>query len=507
MHAPQPRSAYCSPGNRRGAATAGRGRERARGAGLFLAVVLTAFPAAAADKEFRAGAATANITPPLGELVVGGFNPVPADEVHDELHVRAIVLDDGRTKLAIALCDNVGISRDVFDAAKARVAETLGIPAAQQLYAATHTHSATSARTPNVAGVGLELSDYQKFVVARIADAVRLAHKRLAPAAIGWGSVQEQQHLFNRRWFVVEELERRNPFGGVDQVRMNPGGGATLIRQAGPVDPQVSILSLRHADGRPLAVLANYSLHYVGGVPARTISADYFAVFAEELAELLGEGQRDSRFVGILSNGTSGDVNNIDFASRPPARPPFEKMREVGRQLAQRVAGTLPQIDHQDWVELAARASELELAVRKPSPEMQRTMQEVLAKPEAAERYHPQERVYAERLRAQLEAPETIQVPLQVLRIGELAIFAIPFEVFTETGLELKQRSPTAASFTIELANGSFGYLPTPAQHAVGGYETWLGTNKVEIPASEKIVEQLLEPLEPLRPAPGPSGR
>ena len=67
---------------------------------------------------FRAGAATSNITPPLGELIVGGWQPIPATHIHDELHARCLVMDDGEVKLAIVLCDNVGIPQDVFDLAK-----------------------------------------------------------------------------------------------------------------------------------------------------------------------------------------------------------------------------------------------------------------------------------------------------------------------------------------------------------------------------------------------------
>lgn len=44
----------------------------------------------------------------------------------------------------------------------------------------------------------------------------------------------------------------------------------------------------------------------------------------------------------------------------------------------------------------------------------------------------------------------------------------------------------------IELANGSYGYLPTPKQHKSGGYETWLGTNRVEEESSTKIVPKLM---------------
>ena len=92
-----------------------------------------------------------------------------------------------------------------------------------------------------------------------------------------------------------------------------------------------------------------------------------------------------------------------------------------------------------------------------------------------------------------MESPDTVRVVLQSVRIGALGIFAIPFEVFSEIGLELKARRPFKPSFTMELANGGYGYLPTPEQHELGGYETWLGTNKVEVQASVKIVNTLLE--------------
>jgi hypothetical protein len=82
---------------------------------------------------------------------------------------------------------------------------------------------------------------------------------------------------------------------------------------------------------------------------------------------------------------------------------------------------------------------------------------------------------------------------MQTFGIGDLGVAAIPFEVFTEIGLEIKAKSPFKSSFTIELANGSYGYLPTPEQHQMGGYETWLGTNRVETVASRKIVTEILK--------------
>src|SRR5262245_21831412 len=94
-----------------------------------------AFAQADRPKVFRAGAATSNITPPVGEPIVGGWDSPPATHVHDELHARCLVLDDGSTKLAFAICDNVGIAREVFDAAKAMVEKETGIPEGHLLLA------------------------------------------------------------------------------------------------------------------------------------------------------------------------------------------------------------------------------------------------------------------------------------------------------------------------------------------------------------------------------------
>jgi len=69
-----------------------------------------------------------------------------------------------------------------------------------------------------------------------------------------------------------------DPFGGqTDHVRMDPPrASGDLLKPAGPVDPELTIVSVQHADGRPLALLANYGLHYVGGyervTSARTTS-------------------------------------------------------------------------------------------------------------------------------------------------------------------------------------------------------------------------------------------
>lgn len=458
-------------------------------------LLLGTAPLRAADKVFQAGAATSNITPPLGELIVGNWVPVPAQHIHDELFARCLVLDDGATKLAIVLCDNVGIPQQVFDEAKAKVEEATGIPASHQLMAATHTHSATTARGKSKMLAQAELTDYQKFIVQRIADGVRRATNQLEPAMIGWGSAEEPSEVFNRRWYMKDSAHTTNPFGGVDRVRMNPPrGSAALDRPAGPTDPEVSFISVQSTEGKPIALLANYSLHYVGGVPNGEVSGDYFAYFGKFIEEKLGAGDQSPAFVGMLSNGTSGDVNNINFQDKNPKRyGPYEKMQEVADKVATKVAAANEKITFHEWAPLAAAATALPLQVRKPTEEMKKHFAAVKAKAEGEPTQHRREMIYAERIDNLKDAPDSVDVPLQVLRIGDLGITAIPFETFTETGLEIKSRSPFKDAFTIELANGSFGYLPTPEQHRLGGYETWLGTNYVEEKATVKIVDTLMK--------------
>ncbi len=444
------------------------------------------------DRPFRAGAATSNITPPLGEPIVGGWSPFPATYVHDELHARCLALDDGATRVVFVVCDNVGIPREVLDRARRWIDAETDVDPSNVLMCATHTHSATSARGKSPLG-GDELSEYSRFLARRIADGVRRALDHLEPARIAWGSARAPEHVFNRRWRMKPGPELDNPFGGTDRVRMNPPRNhPNLIEPAGPTDPEVSFISVRSREGRPIALLANYSLHYVGGVPGGHVSADYFAIFADRLQQLLGADRQTPPFVGIMTNGTSGDINNIDFRGKGGRLPPYEKMRLVAWDVAEKVIEASVSLTYHDSVTLAARMRELELGVRKPSPELLERARQILARPPEARQRHPRERIYAERTIRMSEAPDRVSVPIQVVRIGDLGIAAVPFEVFVETGLEIKRRSPFARSFTISLANGSFGYLPTPEHHDLGGYETWLGTSRVEREASRAITEAVV---------------
>jgi hypothetical protein len=173
-------------------------------------------------------------------------------------------------------------------------------------------------------------------------------------------------------------------------------------------------------------------------------------------------------------------------------------MERVANRVAAAVYQGLQHLEYRDWVPLDMAQRVLTLETRRPSAEQVAWAREVMARPEGAPAQHPRERIYAERTLQRAEVPPQIEVVLQAVRIGDLAISTFPFETFAEIGLELKSKSPFAQTFTISLANGSEGYLPTARHHALGGYETWLGTNRVEVDAARKMTDALLAMLTDL---------
>ena len=463
-------------------------------------VALNAQPVSGSTRVFKAGAATSNITPKIGSSINGNLQDARVRNIHDDTHVRAIVLDDGTTRLAIAVADLCMIPREILDAAKVRASQFTSIPVTNMLMSATHTHTGGTACSVFQSDPDPE---YQKFLTERIADAVIRANENRVPARIGWGAGNVPGQVFNRRWKMKPGKPLTNPFGTTDQVKMNPGvGNPDNIEPAGPTDPEVSVVSLQTRDGKPVALLANYSLHYVGGNGPGEVSADYYGMFADRMKQLVGSGAGEAPFVAMMSNGTSGDVNNINWkGGKSEPLPPYGKMRQVANEIADEVNNVLREIKYQDWVPLSSRQKEISLGVRKPSPEELVKARLILEKAKEPV-LKAMDEIYARETVLMNDYPDQVRLILQALSIGDLAIAAVPCEVFAEIGLEIKKKSPFKPTFSISLANGYNGYLPTPAQHRLGGYETWRARSSyLEVGASPKITSTLFDLLNQLNSA------
>lgn len=431
--------------------------------------------AQSAHASIKAGANVTDITPPAVQFpisVTGSLVDRSVEKTDEKIHCRTIALASGGTTVTFTLVDSCVILREVMDAAKHLAAEQTGIPVENMTIAATHSHSAPTVTpifqsSPSVA--------YQIFLPRKIAESIAAAYAKMEPAEAGWAVGKDPAQVFNRRWLANEPYQ--NPFGEMDTVRMNPGynkGGGKVSKPAAPVDPDVSVLAIRSAgkNKRPIALLANYSLHYVGNVPLNSagkpqLSGDYFARFADVMKEKIAAGNGD--FVAIMSNGTSGDINNVNYGGPPPEKPaqPGGQMMAVARSVGDAAFKAYQTVQYQADLPIFVAARELQLGVRKADEAGLKRAHEILSSPQKLVNgdFTAYDAVYARETLHLREYPDTVPVRLQSIRIGDLCINTTPTETFVEIGLELKQASPFEASFTIELANGYNGYLPTPQQH------------------------------------------
>ncbi|MBL4885921.1 MAG: neutral/alkaline non-lysosomal ceramidase N-terminal domain-containing protein [Planctomycetaceae bacterium] len=285
--------------------------------------------------EFRAGAAKQDITPAMGVSLDGSISkPGPSKSVHDLLHARALVLEDGSTRVAIVICDLCMMGQDVVDDAKKLIHQQTEIPISNILIAATHTHAA-----PRAIHIGTEPIDdeYHRLLSVYIAKAVSKANSHLTPARIGFTSFEKTGLIACRRSLCKPGSVGPNVFGETgEQVKSVAGKSSAVIGPAGPTDPQFSVLSVQTLDGEPICVLGNFSVHYCGGYQRGAVSADYFGYFSEAIESNLHQKRKSStspEVIGILSNGTSGNTGAFQRSAGQKFAA-FEGMLFYGRMLA-----------------------------------------------------------------------------------------------------------------------------------------------------------------------------
>jgi len=149
-------------------------------------------------------------------------------------------------------------------------------------------------------------------------------------------------------------------------------------------------------------------------------------------------------------------------------------------------------LQFRDKVRLGVAQMEIRLGVRSPDAAEVARAETILAQA-TGRTLRGLEEVYARETMLLKDYPKEMPIILQSLRIGDLGIAAIPCEVFVEIGLAIKAKSPFPQTFTIGLANGCHGYLPTVEQHQLGGYETWRARSScLEIEAAPKILDTIM---------------
>jgi neutral ceramidase len=441
--------------------------------------------------SFKAGAAQVDITPPLGTIIGVDMLPHYTRFIHDHLHSKAVVLKKGNLTVAIVVVDICIMATDYMDDIKKRIQRKTGIPPQYIVLSSNHNHA--SGDVVGLLGGAVDIA-YHKKLPDLIVQSVVLAKKKLKNAKIAYGSVDAPEFVVCRRYLMQEGFEAKNPVTrGLDIVKTNPlGAEKQIVGRAAEPDPEVYFLVIKDHKNKWISVLANYSLHYAADWPDDSITADFFGVFAAKIKGKLSEmGENTEGVIGIMSNGTSGDINIWDFIDldRLP-KEHYAKSALIGSTLAQRVIEKIPDLTWDNDPDLAIAYENIDLALRKPSAEelavaskhfIDNDFNDLGTKKDFIQRIYDREQVLLS------QYPDTTTLPVQAVKVGDLVMGALPGEFFAETGLLLK-KAIKRPYFSLALCNAYGGYIPPAHEMDRGGYETWRARSScMERGAEEKI--------------------
>jgi hypothetical protein len=388
------------------------------------------------------------ITPPVGASLAGYFHDRVSDSVRDDLCAHALVLEHGGERLALVSCDLICIDAGVADPAKARIQEQTGIPPERVLICATHTHTGPEIRKGSVVP---RMDEWVDTLPEKIAQAVNEAAEGMFTATLRPNRAQADGLAWNRLWRVTDG---REVFGRPEDA----------IGPAGPTDPELVTVGVVDEDNRLRAFVANFALHVdvIGGGSAKFISADWPGELKRAIQGVYGE-----EVVTVFLQGTCGDINHWphDPTHLPTGGP--QKATQIGRALAGAAMYS---------TERAEPLSELSLAgaievVPIPYYTRDEKLLAEVAGLKQQESLGDFERYLVKRTEEWPYDGQLADVPIQCLRIGDIAIVGLPAEVFVRIGLEIKHFSPAAYTMVVELANARVtGYVPTTDQAERGAY-------------------------------------
>jgi neutral ceramidase len=434
---------------------------------LIVSALLSAsaeiLPTRAADP--RVGVAATDITPPLGIPLAGYYHARGADGVLDPLFSKALVIESDGTRAAWVALDLISVTRSITDQARAAIGQATGIPADHVMIAATHTHTAPvlAGRGRRDATLGAEKSlsaEYTEALPAMIAESVRLAIERLAPAQLRAVKGRCEDLTFNRRYFMRDGTVGWNP------GKMNPN----IVMPAGPSDPEVGILYIesRNATGptQAIATWVNFAMHTdtTGG---RRISADWPGALSRVLA-----GYHGDNHLSLLTLGACGNLNHLDFGWRWPQTSPIEPHR-IATILGASVFQAYKDLQPVSASPLRAKSTMVELALPEVTAEEVEEAKATLAaiQDDRGPNFMKQVRSYRVLdVAGRKGRPHRVEV--QAISLGrDVAWVTLPGEAFVELGLAIKQRSPFPHTYVVSLANENIGYLPDRRSYAEGNYE------------------------------------
>lgn len=455
-----------------------------------------AVPAWAQADALRVGVAEVDITPPVGFPMAGYYHERLAEGSLDPLKAKAIVFRGPSGEAAWVVCDLIGISTDLSRAVRKSASEKTGIPVERIVISATHSHTAPDYtkelyRHLDKQSVEPLRAAYIEKLIQGPVEAIVQARAKVEPAVLACGSAtQETPVSFNRR-FVMRD--------GSVRTWMN-FNNPDVVRAAGPIDPDIGLISIRSPDGQTRAVLSSFALHLdtVGGTKW---SADYPHFLAESLRETLGPD-----VIALFGTGCCGDINHAN---------PREAMRNtaqtIGTSLGQTARSKVDALKPVVGTEMIVKSATVDLPLQEVNREDVTRAVGILAAAAKREKVdffdhvtaykhvmldqwrnrpsfvNAEEHITWGLSRSLTGIGERLPVDVTVFRLGsDAALVFLPGEVFVELGLAIKQASPFRTTLVVELSNAvETIYVPHRAAWAGGSYEV---TNSTVKPGSGEVL-------------------
>jgi hypothetical protein len=450
---------------------------------VFLALIaVTATPALA--EGLRVGTAAVKITPPVGIPLAGYYSARGSEGALEDLYAKVAVLDDGQTKVALVVCDLITVPRHTVLEARKLIEQKAHVPGGNVMISATHTHTGPvlkrdSARD-ELDGINEVVVKYTAGLPGLIAQGVVEACQRLVPVRTMHARGQEDRLAFTRRFWMKDGTVGWNP------GKHNPN----IIRPVSPIDPEIGVVYFEANGAKPVLTYVNYAMHAdtTGGLKCWP---DFPGVLARRLAEYKG-----AEMLTLFANGACGNLNHINVEWSDRQHGPEEAIR-LGTILAGDVLKMYMDLKPAAAGTLRVRSEVVELPLAPVTEKEVAEAREVIARGKKAKFLEQVQAYKALDVAARHGKPWEAEV--QVIALGrELAWVALSGEVFVELGLSIKAASPFQQTHIVELANGSFSYIPNRSAYAEGNYE--VVSARCAEGSGERMVTAALRMLAELAP-------
>ena len=417
---------------------------------------------------YKIGLYEREITPLFGNSIEGYFNLRLVDGVKEKTYAKAIIIDDGKTRIAMLAVDACMISDALRDSVYNKVKKYIDIEKNNLLVSATHSHTAGPMNANNK-GADNKLDElYLEWLYNACADTIICAYQRKTSAKLRLSVAEINGISFCRNYLLKNGVSRTNP--GV--------GNPDIVRPIGENDPFCPILFVESENGENLGLIYSFANHQ-DSVDGTEASGDWSSIVALRMKEKYG-----ADFISIMFYGTAGNINQVDVSNKEKDYNPVSCHHYLGNAVAD---GIIKAVDKYEYVDgqiktvFKTKIYENRVPTTEEIVELEKTFNSVElpenAKLDASSPKELFDACMAERaLNFTLSTAKYYTIKMQILAIGNVYIFALPGEVFSQFGKKIKQAFKDKTCFFACLANNKWTYMPAKDCYLPELYESLYGS-------------------------------